>query len=459
MVQLRLISAICLVLSFFALPIPADVEPGWLSTVQEQITLDEYNLSWQERTYLPDLDASWQAPNRAHGFRTYFAEKGIRVIPRTEEEPSWEWSLALLHAGEATLSADGNRIEYRRGEITEWYVNSRDGLKQGFTLDEPRPSIELELNGSLSPIISPDGRSIDFVEPGGALVLRYADLYVFDATGRELPSFMEGVNEAGVRGIRLAFDDAGAVYPVTVDPLATSAGWIEDGDQGYAYFGVSVGTAGDVNGDGYSDVIVGAYGYDNGQSGEGRAFVYHGSVSGPSTVADWTAEPDEIDALFGFAVNTAGDVNGDGYSDVIVGAYSYTNVESNEGAAFVYHGSPDGLAATPSWSGESNQASASYGRSVATAGDVNGDGYSDIIVGAYQYDNGQSNEGRAYVYLGSDSGVLASHDWTAAAPSTPPATSTATATLTSSSEARATTTATTMRAGHGYSTAHQEDFP
>ena len=53
-----------------------------------------------------------------------------------------------------------------------------------------------------------------------------------------------------------------------------------------------MGTAGDVNGDGYSDVIVGARKYDNGQTDEGRAFVYHGSAAGLSATADWTAEGD-----------------------------------------------------------------------------------------------------------------------------------------------------------------------
>lgn len=85
-------------------------------------------------------------------------------------------------------------------------------------------------------------------------------------------------------------------------------------------FGVSVGAAGDVNGDGYSDVIVGAQNYFNGESGEGLAFVYHGSASGLSVTADWTAEGNQLNASFGYSVGGAGDVNGDGYSDVIVGA-------------------------------------------------------------------------------------------------------------------------------------------
>ena len=96
--------------------------------------------------------------------------------------------------------------------------------------------------------------------------------------------------------------------------------WTGEGNQGGASFGQSVATAGDVNGDGYADVIVGAPYYDNGQADEGAAFVYLGGAAGLSAAAAWTAESDQAGALFGTSVGTAGDVNGDGYADVIVGA-------------------------------------------------------------------------------------------------------------------------------------------
>jgi hypothetical protein len=167
-----------------------------------------------------------------------------------------------------------------------------------------------------------------------------------------------------------------------------------------ATFGISVATAGDVNGDGFSDVIVGAYLYDNGQTNEGQAFVYHGSAVGLSTTAAWTGESNQADALFGISVATAGDVNGDGFSDVIVGAWAFDNPHTDEGRAFVYHGSAAGLSITLAWTSESDQAFALFGISVATAGDVNGDGFSDAIVGAHRFDNGELDEGRAFVYYG-----------------------------------------------------------
>jgi len=210
-----------------------------------------------------------------------------------------------------------------------------------------------------------------------------------------------------------ADEGAAYVYHGSAAGLSTTADWIAESNQAFAYFGTSVGTAGDVNGDGYSDVIVGAPRYDNGHADEGAAYVYHGSVSGLSSTAAWTVESDLNNARFGHSVGTAGDVNGDGYSDVIVGAPRYDNPQFDEGRAYVYHGSATGLSTTADWTAESDQVSAYFGYSVGTAGDVNGDGYSDVIVGAYEYTNVQTDEGRAYVYHGSAAGLSTTADWIA----------------------------------------------
>ncbi|MBK9406097.1 MAG: FG-GAP repeat protein [Ignavibacteria bacterium] len=146
---------------------------------------------------------------------------------------------------------------------------------------------------------------------------------------------------------------------------------------------MNVSCAGDVNKDGYSDVVIGAPGYDNGEENEGRAFVYHGTISGLNTTADWTAESNQENSHFGFSVSSAGDVNYDGYYDVIIGAYLFDNGETDEGRAFVYLGSSYGLSASANWAAESDQANAYFGTSVSTAGDLNVDGYSDVIIGSF----------------------------------------------------------------------------
>ncbi|MFH0980802.1 MAG: integrin alpha [Planctomycetota bacterium] len=415
-------------------PDSTDVPAGWWQQVQEDIRQSEYHVTWQTRTSLADVPAAYQAPNRAHNLRTYFTPQGIRVLPRSGDAPGWEWGLKLAGYGRgealpeptaAELAADGNRMEYRREALTEWYVNDPRGLEQGFTLARsPSPferegwgesgtgeplRIELTITGNLRGTLRADGRCVEFTTAGGVRVLDFGELHATDALGGALPARFDWADGC----LALLVDDAGAVYPITVDPLATTPDWTAESDQAYAHFGCSVATAGDVDGDGYADVIVGAYLYDNGGTDEGRAFVYHGSASGLSTSANWTAEGDQVNAHFGWSVATAGNVNGDAYSDVIVGAYGYDNGQDMEGRAFVYHGSASGLSAAANWTAESNQDGALFGYSVATAGDVNSDGYSDVIVGAPDYNNGQSDEGRAFVYHGSASGLSAAANWTA----------------------------------------------
>jgi hypothetical protein len=111
--------------------------------------------------------------------------------------------------------------------------------------------------------------------------------------------------------------------------------------------GYSVATAGDINGDGYSDILVGAETGSLGQINEGRVFVYHGAAAGPSALAAIVLERNQGGATFGYSVASAGDVDGDGFSDVIIGAPFFDSGQSNEGRAFVYRGSASGLTQTP----------------------------------------------------------------------------------------------------------------
>ena len=133
---------------------------------------------------------------------------------------------------------------------------------------------------------------------------------------------------------------------------------------------------------------------------EDRAFVFHGSAIGLSAAPAWSAESHQKESDFGNAVAAAGDVNGDGCSDVIVGADRYDSGQEDEGRIFVYYGSEAGLSKNPNWTAEGDQAFAYFGGSVATAGDVNNDGSSDVIIGAWFYDSGQAEEGQVFVYHG-----------------------------------------------------------
>ena len=100
-----------------------------------------------------------------------------------------------------------------------------------------------------------------------------------------------------------------------------------------------MGTAGDVNGDGYADVIVGAHFNDAGGSNAGRAYVYYGGPAADA-VADLILTGAAAGDLFGYSVGTAGDGNGDGFADVIVGAYQNDAGGTDAGRAYVYYGGP-----------------------------------------------------------------------------------------------------------------------
>jgi hypothetical protein len=401
----------------------AESDPGWLARAQQGLAEREYHAS--------ENGEGLQAPNRRHNFRTYFEASGIRVHDRVAAGSPELLGLSLVGLGRGDVLASvapgvvtskGARVEIQRPGLVEWYANSPAGLEQGFTLSE-RPDGEGALALELAvqhASASLRGEQVILATPAGRR-LAYGKLEVTDATGATVAARFE-VPEPG--RVRLVMADAGAQYPVTIDPLLTeTADTLIEGDQYRAELGISVSGAGDVNGDGYADVIAGAFHYDAGQVNEGAAFVFLGSASGiadgnPATAAT-QIESNQANAWLGNSVSGAGDVNGDGYADVIIGARLYDAGLDNEGAAFVFLGSASGIAdgnpATAATQIEGDQYRAELGFSVSGAGDVNGDGYADVIVGAFYYDAGEINEGAAFVFLGSASGIADGNPATAAA--------------------------------------------
>ncbi|MBN1575849.1 MAG: FG-GAP repeat protein [Chitinispirillaceae bacterium] len=392
---------------------------NWLTEAQKNITASEYFIS------RPSADGRRQSPNRAQNLRIRYDADGFSLEPRTVYGEKWNAALKITSIGKGAASlpvasvldesrfvAAGEKLIVTHDGFDVEYVNTEQGMRQNFIVrSKPEGNgplrIRLSISGTLRAIDKGDRDAVlsEWNDHLGAYRNRvwYKDLKAWDANGKSLPAAME-VRDGG-RTIELAVNDSRAVYPVTVDPISTTAATTLECDQDSAYFGRSVSGAGDVNGDGYGDVIVGAYLYDNGESNEGAAFVFHGSASGLSTTPAVILQADQDSARFGRSVSGAGDINGDGYGDVIVGAAYYDHGESDEGAAFVFYGSASGIDTGSVDTLEANQAGAEFGTGVSGAGDVNGDGFSDVIVGAYLYDNGESDEGAAFVYYGSASGI------------------------------------------------------
>lgn len=231
------------------------------------------------------------------------------------------------------------------------------------------------------------------------------------ATGEELWS-REGDYPAGHFGI--AVDNAGDFNGdgITDVIVGGSRSWnppgrfsILSGDSGDVifdyeqtvygeldHFGNAVAGVGDIDGNGCDDVAVGAYegGITNPNDFLGAVFVY----GGPDGRLLYAWEGDTPN-FFGYAVAGAGDVNGDGVPDIVVGAYGdSSNGAYSSGAAFLYSGATGNRIA--SWTGEA--ALDFFGKDVSGAGDVNGDQRSEVLIGADFHNVGSPETGRAYVY-------------------------------------------------------------
>ena len=217
-------------------------------------------------------------------------------------------------------------------------------------------------------------------------------------------------------------------YPAKIElsSLDGSNGFKLSGEAGSDNAGCSVASAGDVNGDGFADVIVGARLADPNGGDSGASYVVFGKASGFAANFDLSS----LDGSDGFklggvaagdkagsSVASAGDVNGDGFADLIVGAhYADPHGVFNSGASYVVFGKASGFAKNLNLSSldgsngfriSGTVAFLFSGGSVASAGDVNGDGFADLIVGAPSASN---HKGLSYVVFGKASGFAANID-------------------------------------------------
>tara|TARA_R100000322_G_scaffold124442_1_gene81189 strand:- start:7 stop:1797 length:1791 start_codon:yes stop_codon:yes gene_type:complete len=215
------------------------------------------------------------------------------------------------------------------------------------------------------------------------------------------------------------FGKSSGLTNIDLSSLTLSDGFVIQGDEAYDRAGYSVSYAGDVNGDGIDDLIVGAYVGDDGGTNAGEAYVTFGKSTGIANVDlsslsltdGFIIQGDASFDNLGSSVSSAGDVNGDGIDDVIEGAPYGEDGGPNAGEAYVIFGKSSGianvdlssLAASDGFIIQGDAASDQAGYSVSGAGDVNGDGIDDVIVGAIFADG--TSSGEAYVIFGKSTGL------------------------------------------------------
>lgn len=326
---------------------------------------------------------------------------GLRVLGHGREGTK-------LHAWSAQRrEVDDAMLEYFGDGLSVQYVHDQAGLRQNFVIHERpegcgRVQVGLAVAGDSESRLSTDDE-LRFIGEDGSVRLIYSGLRVWDACGKALHARITAETDR----VWIAVDDRDARYPVTIDPVAAVPTLLLVNPLANGQFSLSLRTAGDLNGDGYSDVVVSAPSGSMGETNEGVVFVYYGSPSGISSAPNVTLQSNQVSSQFGYSVGTAGDVNGDGYGDLLVGASSWESAaaENQEGAVFVFHGSAAGIGTVANYILQPNATNQFMGFSVSCAGDLNNDGYSDVVIGSPYAYYPTSLEGCAWVFLGGATGL------------------------------------------------------
>ncbi len=246
-----------------------------------------------------------------------------------------------------------------------------------------------------------------------------------DINGDGIDDLIIGADRAGISGSSYVVfgSNTGFTNPLNLSDLNGSNGFLINGQSSGDFLGFSVSAAEDVNDDGIDDLIMGARGADpGGNSFAGSSYVIYGSDSGIPHPFDLST----LNGTNGFALNgiaendysgisvsATGDINGDGMDDLIIGASGADpNGSNSAGSAYVVFGSDAGISHPFDLSalngvngftvnGVSNSDTTGY--SVSEAGDFNGDGLNDILIGARRADPDDNiNAGSSYVVFGND---------------------------------------------------------
>jgi hypothetical protein len=395
--RFRLMFVILVILSFSSLlSVTASASTANPNSIPDsaQSTISAALGSDMQEYYVRTAGAGFTLTNSPQDLTTDFTSQGIDVKNGGER-----WSFALRGYGYGNAltmlrpvapSASLNRVEYRRPALTEWYVNGPSGLEQGFTINQ-RPltksreplTIALSLSGNLTAVVDEDGKGLSLREAAGRVRLRYAGLTACDRTGRELRSWLQLEG----RNLLLRVDDAGAQYPVVIDPTVQLGKLTASDGKTGSWFGYSIAISG-------STVVVGAPQATIGSNTyQGAAYVFVKPKTGWITAqqtAKLTASDGASFDYFGASISIDG-------STVVVGAFdAKVGTNTGQGAAYVF------VKPTAGWTNmtETAKLTASdgimdnfFGYSVSISG-------STVVAGAPHVTLGTSyDQGAAYVFV------------------------------------------------------------
>lgn len=310
---------------------PGSATPAGLSATDWEAIRMAHQSALHE--FAPEGDG-WVARNPGQRWTTRFDGRGFLTEP---DHGEWTWGLELLGYGlgdemipvatTSTATRSTGRLAYQRDEtLEEWWINDTRGLEHGYTLAR-RPgsdgatgplTLRLGNRGGLIPVVTADRLGVDFQDMKGKTVLHYEGLKAWDATGRRLESSF-AIEGAG--NFRLLVEDAGAVYPVTIDPIAQQA-YLKAGNTASSdRFGLSVAISGNTvvvgvpeDDSGLTTILNGTgSSADNSATNAGSAFVFVRNGSTWSQQAYLKAANAGEEDKFGATVAISGDT-------IVVGA-------------------------------------------------------------------------------------------------------------------------------------------
>ncbi len=375
---------------------------------------------------LRDAEDGYRVHDPGQQWQTHFDGSGFTTRP---DAGAWTWGLQLVRYGFAgqerdvvrpmRTAAEGSRIAYDwDATLQEWYVNDARGLEHGYTVhhrpegdgDDRGPlSFTLAVRGGLIPSVASDGRSVRFTD-GIVTVVTYSGLTVFDATGTILPARLELAPE----GLRLTVEERGALYPLTIDPIAQQ-GYLKPTHPGAGdFFGSAVAVSGDT-------VVIGAASEDSNATGingdlsdnsaanSGAAYVYVRDGLGWVLQAELKASNADVGDFFGTSVSISDDTvvigaRGEKSNATGVDGDQTNNSSFSAGAAYVFVRTGTTWSQQAYLKGSNTEVSDSFGSSVSVSGDT-------VLVGATredsnatgidgdQADNSLLGSGAVYVFV------------------------------------------------------------